>query len=521
MWDESTIGPMFDKRLRESVKQTFVVSSNQRPYEGTVGDLTAVARRLASGLLASGIKPGDVVAYQFPNWTESAVCLWALALMGAVIVPIVHIYGPKETGFILSNTGARALISADQFGHRDYLDAIPQFLEDTPSLEVAIVVGDRQPSGTTRMADFLAGAPGSLETPVDVDPGSPAVIGFTSGTTADPKGVIQTHRTFLAELRHTIRFDPGPGARPNLVASPVSHVTGMIGLVRPIMQSRPVYLMDRWDPRRALELMRSRAITAGGGAAVFLTSLLDCAEFTSGDVAYMEHVALGGSPVPAALAERADALGINIIRAYGSTEHPSTTAGSFGDDRDVRLYTDGTPLPSVQIRIVDENERELAPGQPGEIQSKGPDLFSGYTDPALNETAVGGDGWYSTGDIGIVDGHGCLTITDRKKDIIIRGGENISAAEVEDILIRVPGVAEVAVVAAPDPRYGEHGCAFLRTSGTAVPTLADLRRYLDEAGLARQKWPEEVRQVEGFDRTPSGKVKKYVLREMLKREDPR
>jgi acyl-CoA synthetase (AMP-forming)/AMP-acid ligase II len=155
-------------------------------------------------------------------------------------------------------------------------------------------------------------------------------------------------------------------------------------------------------------------------------------------------------------------------------------------------------------------------GRPGEILSRGAELFWGYTDPELTERSIDAQGWFHTEDVGVLDADGFLTITDRKKDIIIRGGENISAAEVEELLVRIPGVAEVAVIAAPDERFGERACAFFRmAAGGTAPTLEELRAYLDRAGLARQKWPEEIRAVVDFARTPSGKIKKQVLRDAL------
>ncbi|MGI0131325.1 MAG: AMP-binding protein, partial [Thermoplasmata archaeon] len=226
---------------------------------------------------------------------------------------------------------------------------------------------------------------------------------------------------------------------------------------------------------------------------------------------------LGGSPVPASVAERARELGISLVRSYGSTEHPSITGSSHDDPEDKRLFTDGHPLPGVEVRLVDENGRLLEPGNPGVIESRGPDLFVAYTDPDLTARAVDDEGWYSTGDIGVLDGDGYLRITDRVQDVIIRGGENISAAEVEDLLLRVPGIAEAAVVAAPDRRMGEHACAFLRMEpGAPDAEMAQIRAHLEAEGLARQKWPEELRTVAELPRTPSSKVKKVALRDQLR-----
>ena len=207
-----------------------------------------------------------------------------------------------------------------------------------------------------------------------------------------------------------------------------------------------------------------------------------------------------------------------MLRSYGSTEQPSTTGSLFSDSRHQRNDTDGVPMPGCEVRLVDDDGRDVGDG-PGEIWSRGPDLFMGYVDPALTRAAIDADGWFATGDIAVRDEHGCITITDRKKDIIIRGGENISAAEVEELLQTLPGVLEVAVVAAPDARLGEHACAFLRVAPDAPPPdLAAVQAHLGAAGLARQKFPEELRAVDDLPRTASGKIKKVDLRDQLRRE---
>jgi acyl-CoA synthetase (AMP-forming)/AMP-acid ligase II len=233
----------------------------------------------------------------------------------------------------------------------------------------------------------------------------------------------------------------------------------------------------------------------------------------------MRFVGLGGSAVPSAIADRAASHGISIARSYGSTEHPSITGAKHDDPDDKRRHTDGRPLVGIELRIVDDDGNDAPTGEPGEIWSRGPDRFAGYTDPALTDAAFAPGGWYRTEDVGALDEDGWLTITDRKKDIIIRGGENVSAAEIEELLLRMPGVTEVAVVAAPDTRLGEHACAFVRAMpGGAIPALDDVRAHLDAAGLSRQKWPEEVRGIEEFPRTASGKIQKFVLRDRLRDE---
>jgi acyl-CoA synthetase (AMP-forming)/AMP-acid ligase II len=358
---------------------------------------------------------------------------------------------------------------------------------------------------------------------------SPALIAYTSGTTADPKGVVHVHRTINAEIRQLSSMqanrgvpDDDPRAIDMLTGAPVGHGIGMLAaLLTPVFRRRNVHLIDVWDPKRVLAAMVEDHVSAGQGATFFLTSLLDHPDFDPAvHGPLMAHVGLGGAAVPIAVCERALAIGIECTRSFGSTEHPSITGSTFDDPWDQRCRTDGKPLPGVEMRLVDVDDgRAVGIGEAGEILSRGPDCFFGYTDPARTAEALDADGWYSTGDVGVLDSEGCLAITDRKKDIIIRGGENISAQEVEELIVRLPGVAECAVVAAPDARLGEHAAAFVRMlAGHDDPSLGTVREHLEGAGLARQKWPEEVRGVAEFPRTPSGKIQKYVLRQRLRDE---
>ncbi len=282
-------------------------------------------------------------------------------------------------------------------------------------------------------------------------------------------------------------------------------------------RGKAVHLLDQWDPGEVLDLIDSEDLGAGGGAPYFLTSLLDHPRCGENHLERLHYQGMGGAPIPRAVMERATALGLVIYSMYGSTEQPSITGCTYTDSLDKRLSTAGRPLPGNEIKLVDPDGREVAPGEPGEILSRGPECFLGYTDASLTAKVFDQEGWYHTGDVGVLDPEGYLSITDRISDIIIRGGENISAAEVEEVLMTLPGVAEVAVVAAPDNRMGEHAAAFLRMiDGSPAPDLAELRDHLGATGVARQKWPEELHSVGEFPRTSSGKIQKYVLRDRLR-----
>jgi len=308
--------------------------------------------------------------------------------------------------------------------------------------------------------------------------------------------------------------------RPMCSGAPIGHFMGMLGgLLVGLYRGQSIHYTDQWDPARILEIMIEADCTAGSGSTYFLTSLLDAPGFGPEHLERMRHIGLGGSPIPDAVAQRATGLGISLVRSYGSTELPSTTGAHHADPPDKRLRTDGQALPGVEIRIVDDDGQPVPPGTAGEIRARGPELFLGYTDPALTKATIDDDGWWATGDVGVLDDDGWLTITDRVKDIVIRGGLNLSPAEMEDVLQRMPGVAEVAVVAAPDARMGEHACAFVRPRpGAVAPDLDAVKTWFAGADVPKQKWPEEVRAIDEFPRTPSGKIKKFVLRDQLRRE---
>lgn len=505
-WTDETIGETVAAGLGMKGDAAFVVHSKVRPWRGTMADIDRAARAFASSLLDRGVGPGDVVVFQLPNWVEAGIAFWGAAYVGAVVVPVVHFYGPKELGYIVGATQPEVVITADRFGHLEYLEPYEPIL--ATGAGTWLVVGDTPaselPSGATAFATLLDADP--LRDLQPVSPDAPAIIAFTSGTTRDPKGVIHSHRTIGFEARQLSMLSP-PGP-PVITGAPLGHFIGMLSsLLCSLLRDNEVHLVDVWDPGEVLRLMLAEGLGMGGGATYFLTSLLDHPDFTEAHLAGMPYIGLGGSSVPVAVTERATKLGIEVFRSYGSTEHPSVTGSLLDEPREKRMATDGKALPGVELRLDAD----------GQILTRGPELFLGYTDPALTEQVFDEDGWYHTGDVGVVDGDGYLTITDRISDVIIRGGENISAVEVEDVLMGVESIAEVAVVAAPDERLGERAAAIVRIhAGMAAPTMDDIRTHLAAVGLAKQKWPESLYDVPDLPRTPSGKVQKFRLRQQLR-----
>ncbi len=510
-WNEDTLGAMVDRGLRNKSSVAFNVRSKVHPFEGTFGDVDGAARCLAATLLGHGIGHGDVVIVQMPNWLEAGVTFFAAAYIGAVVVPIVHFYGSKEVAYILEVTSPAAVVTPDRFGRTDYLPMYEEVLRDHSGALwlVARESGSGAlPARAVAFEDMLESDP--LSSPPPIDPDSPALVAFTSGTTRDPKGVVHTHRTISFETRQLNELFPS-GGPPGITGAPVGHFIGMLNaFLIPLLRDRPVNLVDVWDPAEILRLMTSDGLGVGGGATFFLTSLLDHPDFTPAHLELMPFAGLGGSTVPAPFMERITKLGITAYRSYGSTEHPSITGCALTDPEVKRINTDGHTLEGVEIELSDS----------GEILSRGPDCFQGYTDPALTAAVFDAEGWYHTGDVGVLDEEGYLTITDRISDVIIRGGENISATEVEELLLGIDSIAEVSVVAAPDLRFGEHAAAVFRDrEGYEPPTLDQVREHLSLCGLARPKWPESLHRVDEFPRTPSGKVQKFRLRQQLRAND--
>ncbi len=470
--------------------------SRTRPAVWTLRELHAEGERAASALHALGLAAGDALAVQLPNWPETAIAYYAAARLGLVLVPIVPIYGPAEVGHILRRSGARAFVCAAEFRRRRAADDLPR-LGDT-ALERVIVVGDGAAARDARALAWPELRPGPEPPAPPDDATAPAVLLYTSGTTAEPKGVIHSHDTLIAELVNSPTPPPATPGTVSLQPFPAGHTAGLVALLGPAVHGYPTIVMDVWDAGDAARLVEAHKVTAMAGTPIFLSTLLDA----GGNLSTLRHATTGGAGVPPALVERADALGWRVCRCYGSTEGPSVTATQPGDPLALRAYTDGRPIGGAEIRLVD-----------GEVAVLSPESFVAYDDPRHNAEAFTDDGWFLTGDIGVIEAGGCLTITDRKKDIIIRGGENISSKEVEDVLARHPAVREAAVVAAPDEVYGERVCAFVVAGGEL--TLEEVRAHFERAGVARQKTPELLRLVDDLPRTPAGKVRKPALRALL------
>jgi acyl-CoA synthetase (AMP-forming)/AMP-acid ligase II len=438
------------------------------PGPGTSFDAAAlddVVGRLAGALRAQGIEAGATVAWQSSNRWEAVALYRACWRLGAVAAPVHHQAGPAELDHILGQLDPALVIDPDQ---------------------VADLAERGQP---------IAG-PGP-EHPEDL-----AVVLHTSGSTGTPKGVLHTQAGLAhkAQLMSTVHgLDAGDAI---LMPAPLAHISGLMNAVTlPGARGMTAVLMRRWDPERALALIEAHRITFMIGPPTFFVALADAPGFAPERVASLRLISSGGAGVtPSFVTETAERFGCVVKRTYGSTEAPTVTTSFAGDDPDRARSTDGRPTGRARVRIAES----------GEIEVRGPEVFVGYTDPVRTREAVA-DGWFRTGDLGSVDDHGWLTVTGRLKDLIIRGGENIAAAEVERVLGAHPWVRQAAAVGQPDRRLGERVCAFVVCAPGTPLDLATCAAWFAECGVARFKTPEAVVVVDELPLLAAGKIDRSEL----------
>jgi acyl-CoA synthetase (AMP-forming)/AMP-acid ligase II len=496
-----------------NVKMVF--HSTEHPGAADLATIYSRGTALAQGMFALGLQPGDVIAAQVPNWLEGAITYSAAMQLGLVIVPIVHIYGPSEVGFIVRSSGAKALVLPTRWRNIDYRGRVLA-LQDVPRLEHVIWIGDGPPTGGTEWAALeLATGSGPALPQLQASPDDPCLLIYTSGTTAEPKGVVHSHNTLIAEIA-SLRDLIGTGPEAvTLAAFPAGHIAGVLNLLRMFLNGTSSVLMDQWDPRVGAELVETYRCTNTSGAPFHLTSLIEAARTDNRDLSSMRGYMVGAASVPPSLVEAADAFGIRAYRAYGSSEHPVVTTGMPSDPIMKRATTDGRLTAGNEIRILGDDDQEVTPGTDGEIAVRGPEQFIRYQNPAHDLDSFLAGGWFRTGDIGRFDDDGYLTITDRKKDVIIRGGENIASKEVEDLLALHTAVLESAAVGRPDGRYGERVMVFVLLrpgADSAAFDLAEVQQHFAGLGVAKQKTPEFLQIVTELPRGMSGKVKKFELR---------
>jgi acyl-CoA synthetase (AMP-forming)/AMP-acid ligase II len=516
-WRDGTMADVARRACREAPDRILLIEGDRRLTRAEAWD---AASRLAAFFLSRDLKPGDVVSFQLPNWIEAAVIALAVRRCGLVLNPIPPIYRESEVSYILQDCRAKLVFVPQVFRKHDHQRMLAGLRSQLPSLRDVVVVRGHGADGL-EWGHALSLAPAPDDALPPLDPAAAMVVMYTSGTTGRPKGVIHNHFAFDYRVRSMAEaWSIGP-SDVVFMPSPVTHITGAYwAFDMPWVSGATSVLLDVWSADEGIDAIEKNRCTVTGGATPFLRQLLDTAMRRPAAMASLRLFFCGGTTVSADLIREAAATypSCLIFRAYGSTEMPTTTLGIRDRAQaDLGAETDGEVVPPTQVEIVDASSgAKIADGQEGEILVRGPEQLVGYVHPEDNDGAFDEDGYFRMGDLGRRVRGRYLVITGRKKDIIIRSGENISPKEVEDVLATHTAVADVAIVAMPSRETGEKGCAFVVLRPGQTIDLVDIRRFLERAGLARQKFPEHLVIVDELPRVPSGKVRKDVLRARAK-----
>jgi acyl-CoA synthetase (AMP-forming)/AMP-acid ligase II len=488
----ATLWQLLEARAAASPERTMLLDERDRRV--TFASFRARAERLAAGLLALGVGAGTPVTWQLPTRIESVLLSLALARLGAVQNPILTIYREREVGAVLAATGARWLVVPGTFRGVDHL-ALARSLQARASGRFEVLNAD---------AELPGGDPASLPPP-PADPHAVRWLYTTSGTTAAPKCARHTDATLIAGGTGLACALAATDADVGSIAFPYTHIGGPDYLVMALLSGMSVVLLESFAPEPALRVFRRHGVTLSGGSTAFYQAFVAEQEKHPGEpvLPTLRALAGGGAPLPPEVFRQARrTLGVPILHGYGMTECPMIASGSPSDTDEQLAHTEGKPVAGCEVRVVD-----------GEIQVRGPMLCRGYTDPALTAEAFSADGFFATGDLGHVRADGHVVLTGRKKDLIIRKGENVSPRELEDLLATHPSVAAAAVIGLPDAERGERVCAVVELRPGAAPlALAGVVAFCRQAGLMAQKIPEQLEVVDALPRNATLKVLKHELR---------
>jgi len=526
LWHDRTINDDLDACVAgcpDKLALTAVQAESGLTTRFTYRELATMADRVALGLARLGVGRNDVVACQLPNWWQFTVTYLACSRIGAVMNPLMHIFRERELSFMLKHGEAKVVIVPKLFRGFDYEQMVSALQPSLPELKQLVVVDG---TGANSFNALLSGPAWESEpnakgilTRQRPGPDDVTQLMYTSGTTGEPKGVMHTANTTMgniipyAERLHLNADDVV------LMASPMAHQTGfMYGLMMPIMLRASAVLLDIWEPLKAIDLIRAEGVTFTMASTPFLADLAKNVAESGKSVPTLRTFLCAGAPIPGPLVEQARrVLGTKIVSAWGMTENGAVTLIKLDDDDERAFTTDGCPLPGVELKVIDVDGTTLPAGHAGKLLLRACSNFGGYLKrPQWNATDA--DGWFDTGDLARMDERGYIRITGRSKDVIIRGGENIPVVEIEALLYRHPAIAMAAIVAYPDERLGERACVVVVPKAGQSIDLPSIVEFLKSQKIALQYIPERLIVRDAMPSTPSGKIQKFKLRDLLQDE---
>ncbi|HDS2625234.1 TPA: medium-chain fatty-acid--CoA ligase [Escherichia coli] len=518
LWGDASLADYWQQTARAMPDKIAVVDNHGATY--TYSALDHAASCLANWMLAKGIESGDRIAFQLPGWCEFTVIYLACLKIGAVSVPLLPSWREAELVWVLNKCQAKMFFAPTLFKQTRPVDLILPLQNQLPQLQQIVGVDKLAPATSSLSLSQILADNTPLTTAITVHGDELAAVLFTSGTEGLPKGVMLTHNNILASERAYC-------ARLNLtwqdvfmMPAPLGHATGFLhGVTAPFLIGARSVLLDIFTPAACLALLEQQRCTCMLGATPFVYDLLNLLEKQPADLSALRFFLCGGTTIPKKVARECQQRGIKLLSVYGSTESSPHAVVNLDDPLSRFMHTDGYAAAGVEIKVVDNARKTLPPGCEGEEASRGPNVFMGYFDePELTARALDEEGWYYSGDLCRMDEAGYIKITGRKKDIIVRGGENISSREVEDILLQHPKIHDACVVAMPDERLGERSCTYvvLKAPHHSL-SLEDVVAFFSRKRVAKYKYPEHIVVIEKLPRTASGKIQKFLLRKDIMR----
>ncbi|WP_181204532.1 medium-chain fatty-acid--CoA ligase [Escherichia coli] len=518
LWGDASLADYWQQTARAMPDKIAVVDNHGASY--TYSALDHAASCLANWMLAKGIESGDRIAFQLPGWCEFTVIYLACLKIGAVSVPLLPSWREAELVWVLNKCQAKMFFAPTLFKQTRPVDLILPLQNQLPQLQQIVGVDKLAPATSSLSLSQIIADNTSLTTAITTHGDELAAVLFTSGTEGLPKGVMLTHNNILASERAYC-------ARLNLtwqdvfmMPAPLGHATGFLhGVTAPFLIGARSVLLDIFTPDACLALLEQQRCTCMLGATPFVYDLLNVLEKQPADLSALRFFLCGGTTIPKRVARECQQRGIKLLSVYGSTESSPHAVVNLDDPLSRFMHTDGYAAAGVEIKVVDDARKTLPPGCEGEEASRGPNVFMGYFDePELTARALDEEGWYYSGDLCRMDEAGYIKITGRKKDIIVRGGENISSREVEDILLQHPKIHDACVVAMSDERLGERSCAYvvLKAPHHSL-SLEEVVAFFSRKRVAKYKYPEHIVVIEKLPRTTSGKIQKFLLRKDIMR----
>ncbi|EFN6687181.1 cyclohexanecarboxylate-CoA ligase [Escherichia coli] len=518
LWGDASLADYWQQTARAMPDKIAVVDNHGASY--TYSALDHAASCLANWMLAKGIESGDRIAFQLPGWCEFTVIYLACLKIGAVSVPLLPSWREAELVWVLNKCQAKMFFAPTLFKQTRPVDLILPLQNQLPQLQQIVGVDKLAPATSSLSLSQIIADNTSLTTAITTHGDELAAVLFTSGTEGLPKGVMLTHNNILASERAYC-------ARLNLtwqdvfmMPAPLGHATGFLhGVTAPFLIGARSVLLDIFTPDACLALLEQQRCTCMLGATPFVYDLLNVLEKQPADLSALRFFLCGGTTIPKKVARECQQRGIKLLSVYGSTESSPHAVVNLDDPLSRFMHTDGYAAAGVEIKVVDDARKTLPLGCEGEEASRGPNVFMGYFDePELTARALDEEGWYYSGDLCRMDEAGYIKITGRKKDIIVRGGENISSREVEDILLQHPKIHDACVVAMPDERLGERSCAYvvLKAPHHSL-SLEEVVAFFSRKRVAKYKYPEHIVVIEKLPRTASGKIQKFLLRKDIMR----